>query len=320
MTIFRFGYVAMSMQVKNSSPSQTVTFKTFNKYSDREAAIRKLERIAQSNIRNCLRLLKHNKAFDISFFRLSSKLVPLATHEELADWDYLEAIDEDLGELGRFAKGNQMRLDFHPDHFVVINSPKEEILSSSVKTLRYHHRLLSAMGLSAVHRCVLHTGGLYGNKEKALEQFIDNWSRISTQLQKMILLENDDKSFHIEDVLYLCEKLEMPAVFDLHHHQANHHLPEWMDYWERIVGTWHHSQLPVKVHFSSPKNQQQFRHHADYVDANMVMEFAKKVSGSVTQVDCMLEAKQKDLALLKLVNDLKKYKELEWINQSTFSL
>ena len=56
-----------------------------SKIDDREAAIRKLERIANSNLENCLRLLKHNKGHDISFFRLSSKLIPLANHEELLD-------------------------------------------------------------------------------------------------------------------------------------------------------------------------------------------------------------------------------------------
>ncbi len=76
----RFGYVAMSAQLKNASPSQTMTAKQFEQIKDREAGIRKLERIAMANLQNCLRLLKHNVAHDIAFFRLSSKLVPLVNH------------------------------------------------------------------------------------------------------------------------------------------------------------------------------------------------------------------------------------------------
>jgi UV DNA damage repair endonuclease len=58
--IVKLGYVAMSVELQNASPSQTMTFAQFSKIKDREAAIRRLERIAESNIDNCLRLLKHN--------------------------------------------------------------------------------------------------------------------------------------------------------------------------------------------------------------------------------------------------------------------
>ncbi|WP_053219500.1 UV DNA damage repair endonuclease UvsE [Virgibacillus senegalensis] len=320
MTVFRLGYVAMSKQVVNGSSSQTMTYKSFCQLVDREAAIRKLERIAKSNIHNCLRLLKHNKSLDISFFRLSSRLVPLATHQELADWNYLQVLQDDLDALGRYAKENKMRLDFHPDHFVVLNSPKEDIIKMSVKTLRYHQRLLTGMKIPTSHRCVLHVGGLYSDKQKALERFIDNWGRMNGELQQMIMLENDDKSFTIKDVLYLSEKLGVPSVFDLHHHFANHQELDWFSDWPRILETWKNSRLPVKVHFSSPKNEQNFRHHADYVDPNMVFEFAQKVSGTVNHVDCMIEAKQKDNALVQLVKDLQKFPQVKWVNDSTFVL
>ncbi len=320
MTIFRLGYVAMSKQVTNSSPSQTMTFKTFSQLNDREAAKRKLERIARSNIHNCLRLLKHNKALDISFFRLSSRLIPLATHEDLSEWHYYESLEEDLQQLGAYALANDMRIDFHPDHFVVLNSPKEEILKASVKTLRYHHRLLSAMKIPVKHRCVLHVGGLYGDKEKALEKFIDNWSRMNEELQQMIMLENDDKTFTLKDVLYLSEKLGVPTVFDLHHHIANHEESDWCLDWPRVLETWRTSDLPVKIHLSSPKNEKNFRHHADFLDVNMVVEFARKVSGTTEQIDCMLEAKQKDDALIQLVEELKEIPQINWINKSTFVL
>ncbi|HWL22469.1 MAG TPA: UV damage endonuclease UvsE, partial [Ureibacillus sp.] len=73
MTIVRLGYVAMSMELKNASPSKTMTFAQFEKIKDREAAIRKLERIAISNLQTTLRLLKHNAASDIHFYRLTSR-------------------------------------------------------------------------------------------------------------------------------------------------------------------------------------------------------------------------------------------------------
>ncbi|MBU9713409.1 UV DNA damage repair endonuclease UvsE [Evansella tamaricis] len=320
MTVVRLGYVAMSMELKNSSPSQTMTYGQFKSLSDRDGAIRKLERISNSNLHNCLRLLKHNRAHDISFFRFSSKLVPLATHEELSDWNYMKSIKESLKELGEYILLHQMRVDFHPDHFVVLNSPKTEILKASLLNLKFFHRILKGMELDPRHRCVMHVGGSYKDKEGALERFIENWSVVPSGIQKLIMLENDDKSFRLQDTLYLCEKLDIPLVFDLHHHQANHEDENWEKDWDRVVKTWGNSPHPVKMHISSPKSEKEFRNHADHVDVDMFMEFLSKVKGSVPQIDCMIEAKQKDRALFKLMSELRKRVEVKIIDGASFEI
>ena len=317
LTIVRLGYVAMSVNVKNCSPSQTMTFKQFQKINDREAAIHKLERIAQSNLHNCLRLLKHNIAHDIHFFRLSSRLIPLANHEELKGWDYIQPLQEQLQDIKQFLQKHPMRIDFHPDHFVLLNAKKVDVINTSIKTLVMHERLLKEMGIEPEHRCVLHVGGAYDDKSKALEQFIHNWGLISHRLQKMIMLENDDTSFHLEDTLYLCEKLGIPLVFDYHHHLANYANENWQQHWDRIKKTWEHSPLPLKMHISSPKNKKEFRHHANDVDADMFMDFLNEIKGSLVSIDCMIEAKEKDDALFKLMEDLSKYENIEVIDQAT---
>jgi UV DNA damage endonuclease len=104
-------------------------------------------------------------------------------------------------------------VDFHPDHFVLLNSPKAEILIQTLHMLNIHRRLLEGFGLDPTHRCVLHVGGGYQNKEKALEQFIHNWGLTPSYIQSMIMLENDDKVFTVQDTLYLCEKLGIPLVY-----------------------------------------------------------------------------------------------------------
>ncbi|MRG85820.1 UV DNA damage repair endonuclease UvsE [Salinibacillus xinjiangensis] len=319
-TLFRLGYVAMSVNLKNSSPSQTITYKRFSQFADEEAAIQKLETVAKSNIQNCLRLLKHNKANDIHFFRLSSRLIPLATHDALKGWDYISPIKEDLEELGEFAAKHEIRMDFHPDHFVVLNTTKKEVMKTSVKTLDYHHKLLTHMKLKPIHRCVLHLGGKYENKESSLERFISNWALVPARIQEMIMLENDDKTYTLHDILYVCEKLNIPAVFDLHHHMANHEREDWISEWGRVIQTWSASPLPVKMHISSPKSDKQFRAHANMIDPEMFLTFVKKVNGSTPQIDCMIEAKQKDQALFQLVDDLKANSEVEMVDEASFYL
>lgn len=318
--IVKLGYVAMSVELQNASPSQTMTFAQFNRIRDREAAIRKLERISESNLENCLRLLKHNAGNQIHFFRLSSRLIPLANHEELLDWDYINPLRESLKKISEYLKIHPMRIDFHPDHFVVLNTPNKEILANALKTLSMHYKLLKGMEIDTEHRCVLHVGGGYEDKEKALEQFIHNWAYINPAIQKMIMLENDDTTFTVKETLYLCEKLGIPMVFDYHHHLANHEEDDWKEDWERIVDTWRQSPLPVKMHISSPRSDKEFRAHADFVDPEMFLNFLMGIKGTVPEIHCMIEAKQKDAALFRLIEDLKGRKEVRILDQSSFEV
>ncbi|MFD1848456.1 UV DNA damage repair endonuclease UvsE [Oceanobacillus bengalensis] len=319
MTLVRLGYSAISTQLQNSSTSKTMTYARFSQIKDREAALRKLEAISNTNLNNLLRLLRYNVANDIHFYRISSKLIPLADHPETSEWNYMKALKRSLSDLRKFIKVYEsLRLDFHADHFVLINSPRKEVLSSAIKTLRMHHRLLKGFGLNPEHRCVMHVGGGYGDREKALERFIENWAYVSVDLQEMVILENDDKTFTMKETLYLCEKLGIPLVFDYHHHIAHHIDSNWYNEWDRIVTTWESSILPVKMHISSPKSEQKFRAHADYVDSKMFMGFLQEIKGSVPQIDCMIEAKQKDGALYKLMEDLKEYPEIEIVDGASF--
>lgn len=308
MTIVRLGYVAMSMELKNASPSKTMTFAQFQKIGDRESAIRKLERIALANLENTHRLLKHNAFSDIYFYRLTSRLIPLANHADLPDWDYIKPLKGKLHEIGEFVKKHNMRIDFHPDHFVVLNSSKIEVFKNSLKTLKMHYLLLRGMKVDPIHRCVLHVGGNYKETDQSLERFVDNWMSVPKAIQKMIMLENDDTSFTLDDTLYLCEKLGIPLVFDYHHHLAHHENEKWEENWDRVVATWKDSSLPIKMHISSPKSESAFRHHSDYVDIDMFFRFLREIKGTVPQIDCMIEAKKKDEALFTLIQEVKKKK------------
>lgn len=213
-----------------------------------------------------------------------------------------------------------MRIDFHLDHFVILNSVNKEIFIASLKTLKMHETLLDGMKLSKPHRCVMHIGGKYNDKQLSLERFIENWSLVPPNIQQMIMLENDDKSFTYEDTLYLSEKLGIPLVFDYHHHLANYENKAWQEDWERIANTWKNSPFPIKMHISSPKDEHQFRHHANYIDVHMLLAFLNEIKGSVPIIDCMIEAKMKDRALFQLMEQLKERKEVKLIDGASFEM
>lgn len=326
--IVRLGYVAMSVLVKNASPSQTMTAASFVKIADREAAIRKLERIAADNIRNTLRLLKHNRAYDIKMYRCSSRLIPLLGHEMLKEWDPLPALAEDFAELGGYAKEHGMRLSFHPEHYTVLSTPRQNVLESSLTDLDRHVAMLEAMGLGRSANCNIHIGGTYGNKPAARARFLERFSALPERIARRITLENDDKTFNALETLEVCETVGAPMVLDLHHHEVNNGGEAADELWPRIQATWEKvsqsqvegSGLPPKIHASSPKSDAEPRSHADYVDAAKLMRFLRAIAPMTPCLDVMLEAKRKDDALLRLMEDVQSEPGVSLLTQASFEI
>ncbi|TVY10172.1 UV DNA damage repair endonuclease UvsE [Paenibacillus cremeus] len=331
--IVRLGYVAMSVIVKNASPSKTMTATNFAKLEDREAGIRKLERLAEENLHNTLRLLKHNKAHDIEMYRCSSKLIPLIGHELLAGWDPYPVLQEAFAELGAYAIENRMRISFHPDHFTVLSTPREDVLANSFGDLERHVRMLEAMGLDESAKCNIHIGGTYGNKPTARERFVKHFGMLEERIKRRMTLENDDKTFNALETLEVCEEVGAPMVLDIHHHQVNPCGETAEALWPRIALTWQGQQeqqqpnsssaphpLPPKIHVSSPKNGENDRSHADYIDLPVLISFLRAIAHETPRLDVMLEAKMKDGALLKLMETIRSEADVSVLSQASFEL
>ena len=315
--IVRFGYVAMSTVIQNSSPSKTMTMKSFMKLNDREAAIRKLERLAAENLHNTLRLLKHSIAHDIRVYRMTSKLIPLATHGDLSDWDPYPALKEGFAEVGQFVKKHGMRVSFHPDHFTVLSTPRPEVLVNSIRDLGHHTNMLKAMGLSASMKNNIHIGGAYGDKPSAAARFEEHFQQLEQDIKERITLENDDKTFNALETLAVSRNLGLPMVLDIHHQWVNNEGEAPWELWPEILRTWDtplaqagsepESPLPPKIHVSSPKSPTDIRSHADGVDVVPLLSFMRKIASNTTHLDVMIEAKLKDGALFGLMKDLAVY-------------
>ncbi|QJD84793.1 UV DNA damage repair endonuclease UvsE [Cohnella herbarum] len=314
--IVRFGYVAMSVELENASPSKTMTMASFSKLADREAGIHRLERIAEENLRNTLRLLKHNRYLGVHVYRMTSKLIPLATHQELADWDPYPALANSFAEVGAFIREHDMRVSFHPDHFTVLSTPRPEVFSNSVNDLNHHVRMLEAMGLDERATNNIHVGGSYGDKKASALRFIEQFRTIERRITERITLENDDKTFTAAETLRIAEEVGVPMVLDIHHHAVNPGEERMADLWPRIQRTWDHFawnvrqsearlKLPPKLHVSSPKSLSDPRGHADHIEIMPLLTFLREIAHLTPAIDIMIEAKRKDEALLKLMDEFR---------------
>lgn len=316
---FRLGYVAMAIDLEDCSPSGTVTVKTFNSLPDSDSRINKLRRVAKKNIHNTLRILRYNQDYNIKVYRFTSKLIPLATHPLLSDWNYIEDFKEELKEIGDFVKKNDFRVSAHPDHYTIINSKSEDVIKNSIKDLDYHVKLFEAMGLEDYkYKLILHIGGLYKNKKESIDRFKENFLKLPDRIRKRIILENDDKLYSAADVLQICNDLNVPMVIDIHHHNCRNDGEKLEDLLPSIFNTWNNETFNPKVHFSSPKNLNEFRSHADDIEIKDFLSFLNIAKKLERDFDVMLEAKNKNIALFNLSNKLETLEGIKKINESEF--
>ncbi len=294
----RLGYACNTVTLDITS-CKTTTYTNYASNPD----LNKLDNLIVSNLINLKKLLIYNLKNDIHFFRISSGLIPLATKKEV-EFDYIKKYQKYYDEINYFLK--DIRVDFHPDQYTVLNSVKKEVIENSINNLEYHYNLLKAMNVP-YKLILLHVGSSVFGKAKSIERFIKTFKTLPIHLQKCIAIENDDKVYNIEDCLCISKKIDIPVVLDYHHHICNKSDTDIMYLLESVFKSW--NGINPKMHFSSPKSKlkKEFRTHHDYINVFEFIDFLKILKSFDKNVDIMIEAKKKDEALFKLIRELKYY-------------
>ena len=304
----RLGYVSISTCL-NVTSSTNLTYTEYEKNKD----FNKLDEIIKSNLNDLYEILKYNKENNIHFYRMSSKLIPLATHQKV-DFDYINKYKLYYKKLGKFIKENNMRIDMHPDQFAVLNSTKKEVIDNTIEILKYQYNTLNELDIDD-KVIILHIGSSVFGKENSIKRFINSFNKLNDNLKKSIVIENDDKIYNVIDTLNLAKTLNIPMVLDYHHHTCNNNDIDLYEYIKDIFDTW---KITPKIHFSSPKNKKEFRSHNDYIDIDVFIEFMERIKHLNIDLDVMIEAKQKDNALFTLVRLLKYKTNYKFIDETTF--
>jgi UV DNA damage endonuclease len=263
----------------------------------------RVSEVVRENLATLLEMLHWNVERGIHFFRIASSVIPLASHEAFPlDWH--AEFEPELSEIRAFVAANDLRLSMHPGQYTILNAQRPEVVTAALRELEYHAAFLAATDPKS-GTMTLHVGGAYGDKKAALARFAENFERLSPEAQRRLTLENDDRTFTAGEVVGLCEALSIPAIFDFLHHKLNPTYETWdtelVPLLGRVVGTWG-TRVP-KLHLSSPRDFTTA--HADFVE---MADFAQAVDalaqfGGDALYDLMLEAKMKDVALLKLLEE-----------------
>jgi len=264
----------------------------------------RLSRLAELCLGNAdalLASLQFCAGHGIGAFRINSQILPVKTHPT-AGYDVAELpggaeIIARFKECGAFARAHKVRLSFHPDQFVVLNSPNPKTLAHSLAELNYQAEVAEWVGADTLN---IHGGGAYADKASALQTLRRNVKRLPGPVRSRLTLENDDKVFTPADLLSVCADAGVPLVYDVHHHRC---LPDGLSVAEatsRARKTWKAEPL---FHISSPlegwEGPKPERHH-DYINA---ADFPREWLGWPLTVE--VEAKAKELAVARLLAELK---------------
>lgn len=301
----KLGYACITNCINDSS-SSPYTYSEYLKDGD----IDKLDRVIISNLKSLNNIIDYNIKNNIHFYRISSKIIPLATKDDVK-FDYTNKYKSYYDTIGKKISDSKMRVDFHPDQFCVLNSVKSDVVSNSVKILEYHYNLLNMLNVND-KILILHVGSSTFGKENSISRFINNFNKLPIYLRKCIAIENDDKVFNVNDVLKISKVTSIPVVLDYHHHLCNKSDFSFVD----IFNSWGNSR--VKMHFSSPKNKRDYRSHNEYINGDDFINFIEILKKYDRDIDIMLEAKGKDDSLFRLVRYIKYKTDYEFIDDTTF--
>ena len=309
----RLGYVALSKALNDITTSSTITY---TNYINKNYNTSKLLEITKNNLDSLYEIIKYNVKNNFHFYRLTSKLVPLATHDKV-NFDYITPFLDKYKKIGKLINDNNIRVDTHPDQYAVLNSMDSKIVKNTVEILEYHYKIMDALNIKS-KTIILHVGSSVCGKRASITRFINNFEKLPDCLKKCIAIENDDKVYNVKDVLELCHKINVPMVLDYHHFICNNEGGDIKDYLKEIIETWN-GKLP-KVHFSSPKSKlkKEFRSHNDYINPDDFINFINLIKTQDKDIDIMLEAKAKDDAISRLVRQLKYKTNYKFIDETTF--
>ena len=237
-------------------------------------------------------------------------MFPFASHEEYG-YKLAPFASEALAEAGRVAAELGHRLTTHPGQFTQLGSPRKSVIDNALRDLDFHAELLSLLKLPPQQDrdavMILHLGGVFGDKDATLDRFRENYKKLPQRVKDRLVLENDDVSWSVHDLLPLCEELNIPLVLDFHHHniifdadKIREGTKDIIDLYPRILATWKRKNITPKMHYSEPTpaaiTGRQRRKHSPRVAT---------LPPCPPDMDLMIEAKDKEQAVFELMRTFK---------------
>jgi UV DNA damage endonuclease len=264
--------------------------------------------LALANVTDLKKIIEWNNANGISVYRMTSCLFPWFSDYDIFDMPDIDAIADIMAEAGKIAMDAGQRLSFHPGPFNCLGSHNEKVVLKTIVELDAHAAQMDLMGLpnSPQAKINIHIGGAYGEHDKALARFCDNFKRLAPTTQARLTVENDDRqSMFSTKMLYdgVSRHIGVPIVFDSHHHDLGPQDLDYHDAFHLARQTWIDRGVKQQCHHSNSRK--------DYEDPSVKATahsdwYYTPFEAYDKEVDVVLECKKKELALFKYREDFQK--------------
>jgi UV DNA damage endonuclease len=296
----RLGYACLNTELRAQKStifcSRTCRLETLR--GKGEEGLTYLQSLGLQNVADLRKLIEWNVAHSIYFMRISSDLFPFASHGEHGyKLDFAAA---ELKSVGDYANSVGHRLTMHPGQYNQLGSLNEKVVENTIRDLEHHGEILDRMGMGKDSVLVIHMGGANKDKKATVDRWEQNFAKLSKSVRDRIVLENDEISFNVQEILPTCKRLDIPLVFDWHHHDLNpgngvsklenrKNLPT-QSLLEEISETWKKRDIRQKMHYSESQEgavtlMQRRAHSADIKAFPPCLHM---------DVDLMIEAKNKE--------------------------
>ena len=257
---------------------------------------------------DCLgRQLEYNRDHGLLFLRITSDLVPFASHPVCA-FPWPEEFAPRFAALGNIIRAGSLRISMHPDQFTLINSPDEDIFRRSSAELAYHARVLDLLGLDNTARIQVHAGGVYNDKPASIDRFCARFEKLPETVRRRLTVENDDRLYSVADCLQISRRTGVPVLFDSFHHRLNNRGEGTAAALAMAAATWKQADGLPMVDYSSQKKDARKGSHAESIDLRHFARFIAAVAGM--DFDIMLEIKDKEKSALRARQQLVKMKRI----------
>lgn len=304
----KIGYPCINNSIPRRAPS---TFRLAS-YSEGN-----LVQTVKNNLLHLNQILKYNVKNNLLFFRISSDLIPFASHP-ICKFAWYKFFKSELRQIGDYIKKYNIRISMHPDQFVILNSPSQWIVENSIRELKYHCVLLDTMSLDETAKVQIHVGGVYGNKLEAMDRFVkiynNNSHLVDHLIKNRLVIENDDRLYNLKDCIYINQQTGIPIVFDSFHHEFYNNGESLKGALEMAMSTWNISSDGLPMIDYSSQNLGNGTHHTNYnkkrrngkhaqtIDTKLFEKFLKETKG--LDFDMMLEIKDKEKSALNALQML----------------
>ncbi len=296
MTIMKIGYPCINRSI-GCTANHTFRLKSYSE--------QRLIETVKINLDCLSTILKYNTKKGLLFFRITSDLVPFASHP-INTVDWVEHFRTAFQTIGNYIHTHNFRITMHPGQYTVLNSNREDVVERSIKELQYHTDVLDTMGLGEDAKIQIHVGGVYGDKVEAIRRFVDIYDRLERPIKRRLVIENDERSYSLKDCLAIYDEIGVPIVFDVFHHECLNNKESVRDAILIAQSTWTHKDGNLIIHYSSQERGAKFGSHAQTINLDIFNKFLDFTQD--LDFDIMLEIKDKENSALKALNLLKKRK------------